>query len=101
MLILRCLCLGRVVRPMPGDWAQYKLFAVCGFCSLKTFHTTLEGGNKNDWPPSPIPELKDHGVYQTLQTPMMPTHSLKPPGGRWKDTILCDLQGSGRESFPH
>ena len=100
MLVLRCLCLGRVAHPLPGSWAQYKLFAVCGFCSLKAFHTTSEGGNKNDWPPSPTPELKDRGVCQTLQTAMVPTHS-HPPGGRWRDTDLCDLQGSGRESFPH
>ena len=85
----QCLCRGGVAPPLargPGS--------VGAVCSLEAFHVSVAGKNKNGH----SPELRDPGVCQTVQT----LWYLSPqvlPRGRWKDTDLCSLQASRRQSF--
>ena len=80
VLILKCLCLAEFHHPLPGDQTQCKLFAVCGFCFLKAFLAFLGVKIKMATPQSPAQELKDGGVYHTLQIAVVTAHSNPPQG---------------------
>lgn len=91
----------------PGGWAQYKLFLVAlyGFCSLKTFHTSLEDQNKNWCPISPVPGPKDHSPLSSVNPQgyavfMVCTYNDLPRGSQKVATFLHFAGPWHRERSP-
>ena len=90
-------------RPLPGDWAQCQLFlvALCMFCSLKAFCTSLGGQNENGWARISSPQnkrslsplfCKPSGI-SSLHLCVSGCHT-DPAGGRLRVIPLLSFAGS-------